>query len=121
MGLGVFASVLQRVQELRIEACQASQILDIYLIGLAFVGVDKPQLPSVGHQDLMATLLEPLLAQGEWVPASMAMRMGCSEASSDGLWGCAQPTLLHNLTVLCVDEAQVGVPVAEVQSGCHVW
>jgi hypothetical protein len=34
MGLGVFASVLQRVQELRIEACQASQILGIYLIGL---------------------------------------------------------------------------------------
>jgi hypothetical protein len=27
MGLGVVASVLERVQELRIEACQASQIL----------------------------------------------------------------------------------------------
>ena len=35
MGLGVLASVLERVQELRIEACQASQIFSVYLVGFA--------------------------------------------------------------------------------------
>ena len=33
MSLSVFASVLERVQELRIEACQASQIFSVYLVG----------------------------------------------------------------------------------------
>jgi hypothetical protein len=40
-----------------------------------------------------------LLAQGEWVPASIAMRMGPSEEKrrlkASGL--CAEQTLLHNL------------------------
>jgi hypothetical protein len=31
----------------------------------------------------------------------------------------AQPTLLHNLATMLVDEAQVGILVAGVQSGCH--
>src|SRR5215208_3737148 len=65
------------------------------------------------------------LTQGEWVPASMAIRIGgCSEAkrrlkASGGL--CAEQTLLHNLATLRVDEAQVGVFVSEVQTGCHQW
>jgi hypothetical protein len=33
MGLGIFAPVLERVQELRIQACQASQILGVDLVG----------------------------------------------------------------------------------------
>jgi hypothetical protein len=33
MSLSVFASVLEWVQELRIEACQASQIFSVYLVG----------------------------------------------------------------------------------------
>ncbi len=32
-----------------------------------------------------------------------------------------QPTLLDHLAALCVDEAEVGVFVAEIQSGCHLW
>src|SRR5215204_5681674 len=69
------------------------------------------------------------LTQGEWVPVSMAMRIGgCSEAKrllkASGVvrsLGCAQPALLHHLAAPCVDEAQVGVFVAEIQSGCHQW
>jgi hypothetical protein len=57
MGLGVFASVLQRVQQLRIEACQASQILGVDLVRFALVGVDEPQFTSIGHQHLMTALL----------------------------------------------------------------
>jgi hypothetical protein len=62
------------------------------------------------------------LTQGEWVPVSMAMRTEGSEAkrrlrASDG----AQPTLLDDLAALRVDEAQIGVLVAEIQSGCHLW
>jgi len=36
MGLGIFAPVLYRVQELRIEACKASQVFGVDLVGLAF-------------------------------------------------------------------------------------
>jgi len=61
------------------------------------------------------------LTQGEWVPVSTAMRKGRSEASPQSFWGGAQPALLYNLTAFGVDEAQVGVFVAYVQSGCHIW
>jgi hypothetical protein len=57
MGLRVFAPMLEGVQQLRVHSCQASQVLGVYLIGLAFVGVDEPQLPGIGHQNLVATLL----------------------------------------------------------------
>jgi hypothetical protein len=32
-----------------------------------------------------------------------------------------QPTFLQNLATVLIEEAQVGVFVAEIQSGCHVW
>jgi len=35
VGLALFASVLERIQELRIEACQTSEVLGVYLVGLA--------------------------------------------------------------------------------------
>jgi hypothetical protein len=60
------------------------------------------------------------LTQGEWVPVSTAMRKGRSEASPQSFWGGAQPALLYNLTAFGVDEAQVGVFVAEVQSCGHL-
>ena len=44
-----------------------------------------------------------------------------SEASFEGCWGGVQPALLDYLTVLLIDEAQVGVFVAYVQSGCRLW
>jgi hypothetical protein len=44
-----------------------------------------------------------------------------SEASPESLGCGAQPAFLDHLAAYCVDEAQLGVPVAEVQSGCHVW
>src|SRR5215212_2970369 len=66
-----------------------------------------------------------LLAQGEWVPASIAMSIGGrSEAkrrlkASLGLY--AEQTLLNNLTALRFDEAQIAVLVAEIHSGRHLW
>src|SRR5215213_4891044 len=53
-----------------------------------------------------------------WLCAARAQKRS---AASEPLWGGAQPTLLDHLTILCVDEAQVGVLVAHVQSGCHLW
>jgi hypothetical protein len=43
MSLGILTAVLEWVEQLRIEACQASQVLSIDLVGLAFVGIDEPQ------------------------------------------------------------------------------
>jgi hypothetical protein len=57
MSLGVFASVLEWVQELRIQTCQAGQVLSIDLIGLTLVGVDEPRLARIGYQYLVAALL----------------------------------------------------------------
>jgi hypothetical protein len=58
VGLALFAPVLERIQELGIHSCQASQILGVDLIGLAPVGVDEPKLAGIGHQHLVATLLQ---------------------------------------------------------------
>jgi len=57
MGLGAFTPVPEWVQQLRIEACQASQVLGIDFVGLAPVGIDEPHFASIGHKDLVATLL----------------------------------------------------------------
>jgi hypothetical protein len=56
MSLGVLTSVLHRVEQLRIQTRQASQVLGIYFVGLSLVGVDEPQLACVGHQYLVTTL-----------------------------------------------------------------
>ena len=58
MSLRVFAAVLEWVQQLRIETCQASQILGVDLVGLLLVGVDESQFASIGHQDLVRALLQ---------------------------------------------------------------
>ena len=112
------------VQQLRVQACQASQILGVYLVGFALVGVDEPQFAGIGHQDLVATLLSStLLTHGEWVPASMAMRRGSSEAKrrlkASGVVRSLPSSITSPLSL--VDEAQVGVLVAEIQPGCHLW
>jgi hypothetical protein len=125
VSLALFTSVLERIEQLRIHSSQASQILGVDLICFAFVGVDKPQLSGIGHQDLVATLLLEQTAYPGRVGSSLdgyAQRplLG-GEASSEGFGGCAQPTLLDHLAAYRVDEAQVGILVAEVQSGSHLW
>jgi hypothetical protein len=35
VSLGIFAPMLERIEQLRIQACQAGQILSVYLVGLA--------------------------------------------------------------------------------------
>jgi hypothetical protein len=122
VGLGVFAPVPNRVEQLRIQARQASEVLVVDLIRFALVGVDEPELPGVGHQHLVAALLQEPANPGR-VGSRFhrdAQRGLGGEASSEGFWGGAQPTLLDDLAASCVDEAQAGVPVAEVQSRCHL-
>jgi hypothetical protein len=58
VSLALFAAMFEWVEQLRVEARQAGEILGIYFIGLALVGVDEPQFPSVGHQHLVAALLQ---------------------------------------------------------------
>ena len=77
----------------------------------------------IGHQNLMAALLEHP-ADPRRVGSSLdghAQRPLGGEASPEGLWGGAQPTLLDRLATVRVDEAQIAVLVAQVQSGCHPW
>jgi len=105
MGLRVFAPVLEWVQQLRV---QASQVLSVDLVSFAFVGVDEPQLPGIGHQHLMATLLEhPACPRrvGSGLYGDAQRPLG-DEASFACLWGSAQPTFLHNLATVPIDEAQ---------------
>ena len=123
MGLGVLAPVLEWVEQLRIQTCQASQILSIDLIGLAFVGVDESQFTSIGHQDLVAALLEHP-AHPRRVSSSLdgyAQQPLRGEAPPEGFGAGTQPTLLDHLAAYGVDEAEVAVLVAEIQSGCHLW
>jgi hypothetical protein len=35
VSLGIFAPMLERIEQLRIKMCQSSQILSVYLVGLA--------------------------------------------------------------------------------------
>jgi hypothetical protein len=58
MSLGAFTPVPEWVQQLRIEACQVSEILGVNLIRFAFVGVDESQFAGIGHQHLVTTLLQ---------------------------------------------------------------
>ena len=51
----------------------------------------------------------------------MAMRIGGSEASPEGLGGGAHPILLYELAAVGVQKTQVAVSVAEIQAGCRLW
>src|SRR5215210_490442 len=50
-----------------------------------------------------------------------AQRLLGGEAPPEGRGSGAQPPLLDHLAALLIDEAQVGVLVAEIQSGCKPW
>ena len=122
MGLGVFAPMLERVQELRIKTRQASQVLGVYLTRLALVGIDEPQFAGIGHQHLVAAFLEHPAH-----PRRVSTRLNCdahgllrTETPPQSLRSGTQPTFLHNLTALLIDETEVGVLVAEVQPGCDL-
>jgi hypothetical protein len=58
MSLALFTAVFEWVEQLRIQTCQASEILSIDLIGFALVFVDEPHFTRIGYQDLVAALLE---------------------------------------------------------------
>jgi hypothetical protein len=49
--------MLHRVEQLRIQTCQASEVLGIDLVGLLLVGVDESQFTSIGHKDFVTALL----------------------------------------------------------------
>ena len=93
MSLGAFTPVVQWVKQFRIQTGQACQVLRVYLIGFALVGVDEPQFAGVGHKHLVAALL-----QDPARPRRVGTRLDCyayrrllgGEASPEGLRGGAQ-------------------------------
>src|SRR5918998_639496 len=74
MGLGVFAPMLERVQEPRVETRQSSQVLGDYLIGLlideAEVGVLVAEVQSGCHLRLLFASIHggPILLSGRLEP-----------------------------------------------------
>ena len=81
MGLRAFAPVPNRVQQLRIEACKASQVLGVYLVGLALaLEYMSLSLRALATSTSWPHPFKSRLTQGEWVPVSMAMRSEGSEA-----------------------------------------
>jgi hypothetical protein len=50
--------MLERGEQLRVQASQASEVFGVYLVGLLLVGVDEPKLPGIGHKYLVTTALE---------------------------------------------------------------
>jgi hypothetical protein len=100
MGLGILVPVFEWVQELRVNSCQAGQVLGVDLVRFAFVGVDEPQLARVGHQDLVAALLQEPANPGRVGPHldGYTHRPLGGEASTESLGGGAQPTFFDHLT-----------------------
>src|SRR5215217_5311492 len=65
--------------------------------------------------DSLSTLLTQRECSPRWRLAAAAARRRTVALEPRG---GAQPALFHNLTALCVDEAQVGAFVAEIEHGC---
>src|SRR3954463_7992963 len=73
----MLVTVLERGQQLGIYSGKPGQVLGVYPVGFVLVLVDQANLTSVGYQHLVPALFQkPALTQGEWVPTSMAMRIG---------------------------------------------
>jgi hypothetical protein len=123
MSLALFAPVLERIQQLRVQSCQASQVLGVYLIGLLLVSVDESQLTGVGHQNLVTALLQQPTNPRRVSPGldGHAHRPLRSEASPQSFGGGSHPTLLDHLAAVGVQETQIAVFVAEIQPGRHLW
>jgi hypothetical protein len=123
MGLGVFAPMFERVEQLRVKTRQAGQVLGVYLICFAFVGVDEPQFAGVGHQHLVTALLEQPTNPRRVSPGldGHAHRPLRSEASPQSFGGGSHPTLLDHLAAVGVQKTEIAVFVAEIQPGRHPW
>src|SRR5215216_6345002 len=123
MSLALFAPVLERIEQLRVHSCQASQVLGVYLIGLLLVSVDESQLTGVGHQDLVTALLEQPTNPRRVSPGldGHAHRPLRSKASLQSFGGGSHPTLLDHLAAVGVQKTQIAVFVAEIHSGRHLW
>src|SRR5215211_9446951 len=123
MSLALFSPVLERVQELRIQTRQASQVLGVYLVGLALVGVDQPRLARIGYQHLVATLLLEHPTNPRRVSACLygyaQWPLLRAEAPPEGFGSGAQSALLDHLAALCVQKAQVAVAVSQIHPDCY--
>ncbi len=124
MSLALFAPVLERIEQLRVQSCQASQVLGVYLIGLLLVSVDESQLTGVGHQNLVTALLEQptnprRVSSGlDGYAQRWPLR---SKASPQSFGGGAHPTLLDHLATVGVQKTEMAVFVAEIQPGRQPW
>jgi hypothetical protein len=115
--------MLHRIQKLGIGPGKTGQLLGIELVGLTLVGVDQPCLAGVGHQHLVTALLEQAAHPGRVgsdLYGDLELPFGV-EAPPESLRGGAQPALFYDLAASGVDEAEVAVFVAEIQSGRNLW
>ena len=81
-------------------------------------------LAGIGHQDLVAALLEQPANPGRVGSgldgyAQEAARRRSVALKASGVVRSLPSSITSPL--VRVDEAQIGVLVAEVQSGCHLW
>src|SRR5215216_7148540 len=122
MSLGLLAAMLYGIQKLGIGSGKTRQLLGVELVGLTLVAVDQPCLARIGHQNLVTAVMEDPVHPG---------RVGTDfdgdlhllprvEAATEVVWGSTQPALLEELTTVGVEDAQIAVLVAEVQTHRHL-
>jgi len=123
MSLGVLTAVFERIKQLRIQTCQASQILGVYLICFAPGGVDEPQFPSIGYQHLVAAVLEypanPRRVGARLYGYAQRLVLLRGEALPEGLGDGTQPTLLDHFAAFGVQQAHMAVFVPKIYPERH--
>jgi hypothetical protein len=119
--LRCLSPMLQRPEQLGVYSGKTSQLLGIQPVGLAPLAIDQSRLARVGHQDPVVTLFEHSAHPrrvGSHLNSDCHPLLG-AKAPPEGLRGGTQPTLLDHLAALLVDEAEVGILVAQIHSGCQ--
>ncbi len=114
---GIRLAVPDRREELRVEAAQASQGLDVIAVGLPSTMADQPHLARIGDEALVPHLLELLLHPGAVradLEGDAAARAGAKSASEPRL-GRGNLELLEDLACRLEDDGH-RAPVADVKS-----
>ena len=82
--------MFERSKQLRIQPSETGQVLGVEPVVLAPLAIDELELTGVGDQDLVTPRsFSSRLIHGEWVPTSMAIRIGSQleKRLSEGLSG----------------------------------
>src|SRR5215218_9590779 len=122
VSLRLFSPMLYWVEKLGIDSGQARKLLGIELVGLMLVAVDQARLARVGDKYLVSALFEdpvhPVRMSTD-LDGDLHLLFGV-KAAAEIVGSRAQPTLLDHLAALVVEDIQITVLVAEVQSCRHL-